>query len=631
MNWLGSAIRRYPIVAITVLVAAVGGVLALTGYVIAAQWLISGFALIVAAIQAWDMIKNLIGGQWGIDALAIMAIIATVAVGEYWASLVICLMLSGGEALEDYAEGRARRELRSLLDRSPQRAHRIVNDAGEIEEISVAEVTVGDRLLIRPSEVVPVDGVLESDTASFDESSLTGESLPVERVQGDALLSGSLNGTAAVVMTASALAENSQYQRIVALVADAAESKAPLVRLADRYAVPFTVVSLIIAGLAWWLSGDPVRFAEVLVVATPCPLLIAAPVAFMGGMSRASRHGIIVKGGGTLEQLSRARTVAFDKTGTLTYGNPTVVAVRPTSLFSEDELFALVASAETYSSHVLATAIVQDARDRGLTLTSAVNAREEATNGVVAVIGGREVIVGKFRFVKEHAPEAQTTLISSGEMSVYVAVDGHFAGAIVLSDRLRGNASSTVSEFSALGVKRFLMLTGDSTDTARHVADGLGIHEVHAELLPEDKVNILRSIQERPVVMVGDGVNDAPVLAVADVGIAMGARGSTAASESADVVIVLDDISKTVEAMVIGKRTMLVALQSIWLGIVLSLGLMLLGAFGFLPAIIGAAMQEVVDLATILNALRALSGDKKQVVPQPQPQPADGAKAFTRG
>jgi heavy metal translocating P-type ATPase len=625
MNWFVTAVRRYPIVALTLLVAAIGGALALTGNLVAAQWLISGFALFVAAIQAWDMIKNLIGGQWGIDALAIMAIIATVSVGEYWASLVICLMLSGGEALEDYAEGRARRELSALLDRAPQTAHRLINEEGEIEDISVADVVVGDRLLVRPSEVVPVDGVLESDAASLDESSLTGESLPVERVQGEALLSGSLNGTYAIVITASALAEDSQYQRIVALVADAAESRAPLVRLADRYAVPFTVASLLIAGVAWWVSGDPVRFAEVLVVATPCPLLIAAPVAFMGGMSRASRFGIIVKGGGTLEQLSRARTVAFDKTGTLTHGDPTVVAVRPTDLFTEDELFALVASAETYSSHVLATAIVEDARARGLTLFSAVNAREEATNGVVAEINGQEVAVGKFRFVQEHAQEAETTVIASGEMSVYVAVDGRYAGAIVLSDRLRENAVPTVAALKALGIERFLMLTGDATDTARHVADEVGIHEVHAELLPEGKVDIVKAIKERPVVMVGDGVNDAPVLAVADVGIAMGARGSTAASESADVVIVLDDISKTAEAMAIGKRTMRVALQSIWLGIVLSFGLMLLAAFGFLPAIVGAAMQEVVDLATILNALRALGGrnsGRAAVTAKESPAPA---------
>ncbi|MCB1281145.1 MAG: cadmium-translocating P-type ATPase, partial [Salinibacterium sp.] len=522
MNWLGTAIRRYPIVAITVLVAAVGGILALTGFETAAQWLISGFALIVAAMQAWDMIKNLIGGQWGIDALAIMAIIATVSVDEYWASLVIVLMLSGGEALEDYAAGRAQREMKSLLDRSPQTAHRLVDDAGTIDDIAVTEVAVGDRLLVRPSELVPVDGILESDAGTFDESSLTGESLPVERAKGEALLSGSLNGEHAIVMQASALAQDSQYQRIVALVADAAQSRAPLVRLADRYAVPFTAVSLALAGLAWLLSGDPVRFAEVLVVATPCPLLIAAPVAFMGGMSRASRFGIIVKGGGTLEQLSRARTAAFDKTGTLTHGDPTVVDVRPSGGFTEDELFALVASAETHSSHVLATAIVDAAQERGLALRTVASAREEATNGVVAMIGGREVVVGKLLFVTEHAPDAVATTILSGEMSVYVAVDGGFAGAIVLSDRVRENARSTITTLGTLGISRFLMLTGDSSDTARHIAADVGIEEVHAELLPQDKVEILKSIPQRPVIMVGDGVNDAPVLAVADVGIAMG-------------------------------------------------------------------------------------------------------------
>ncbi len=619
MTWLGAAIRKYPIVAITVLVAAVGGGLSIAGNATAAQWIISGFALIVAAMQAWDMIKNLIGGQWGIDVLAIMAIIATVWVGEYWASLVIVLMLSGGEALEVYAAGRARREMKSLLDRSPQSAHRLVDDAGSIEDISVSDVGIGDRLLVRPSELVPVDGILESDSGTFDQSSLTGESLPVERAKGEAILSGSLNGEHAVIMQASALAQDSQYQRIVALVADAAESKAPLVRLADRYAVPFTAVSLLIAGLAWLLSGDPVRFAEVLVVATPCPLLIAAPVAFMGGMSRASRFGIIVKGGGTLEKLSRARTVAFDKTGTLTHGDPSVVAVRPSGGFSEDELFALVASAETHSSHVLATAIVDAAQDRGISILSVTSAREEATNGVVAVIDGRKVVVGKLLFVAEHAPDAVATSIASGEMSVYVAVDGAFAGAVVLSDRVRENAGSTIATFEKLGVERFLMLTGDAAETARHVAADLGLQEVHAELLPEDKVEILKSIPGRPVIMVGDGVNDAPVLAVADVGIAMGARGATAASESADVVIVLDDISKTAEAMAIGKRTMRVALQSIWLGIALSVGLMLVGAFGFLPAIVGAALQEVVDLATILNALRALGGPRATAPAAPEP------------
>ena len=620
MRWIATAVKRYPVVAITLVVALVTGALALGGASVAAQWLASGFALLVAGRQSLDMIRDLLKGRWGIDVLAIMAIIATVAVGEYWASLVIVLMLSGGEALEDFAAGRAKRELSALLDRAPRFAHRLRDDGdgdgsdgnskdgNSNEEVSVDQVVIGDRLLVRPSELVPVDGVLESAAGSFDESSLTGESLPVEKQAGDAVLSGSLNGSAAIVVTATAVSSDSQYQRIVALVAEAANSSAPTVRLADRFAVPFTVLSLVIAGAAWLIAGDPVRFAEVLVVATPCPLLIAAPVAFMGGMSHAARRGIIVKGGGTLEQLAKAKTVAFDKTGTLSYGNPMVVAVRPASGFSEDELFSLVASAEVYSSHVLASSIVETARERGLTLLSASSAREEATNGVIATIGTREVVVGKLRFVAEHSEGALATEITSGELAVYVAVGGQFAGAVLLRDRVRDNAASTVDEFSRLGITNVLMLTGDAEETAAFIAEQVGITEVHAALLPADKVEIVRSIPQRPVIMVGDGVNDAPVLAVADVGIAMGAKGATAASEAADVVIMLDDLSKTADAVVIGRRTMRVALQSIWLGIVLSVGLMILGALGFLPAIVGAALQEVVDLATILNALRALGG-----------------------
>lgn len=610
---VATAIKRYPIVAMTLLVAIVGGVLEGLGngdvvHPNSARWVLSVFALFVAAMQARDMLRNIMKGQVGIDALAIMAIVATVSVGEYWASLVIVLMLSGGEALEDYASGRASRELGALLKRAPQQAHRMHGEDQQIEDVSIGDVAIGDRLLVRPSEVVPVDGVLVSQSGIFDESSLTGESMPVDRNRGDALLSGALNGEAAVVMEATALAVDSKYQRIVALVTEATASRAPLVRLADRFALPFTIVSLIIAGLAWLISGDPVRFAEVLVVATPCPLLIAAPVAFMGGMSRASRYGIIVKGGGTLEQLSRARSVAFDKTGTLTHGDPTVVAVRPSATLDEDELLALVASAEQYSSHALASSIVAVARERGLTLRDATKAHEEATNGVVAVIDGRDVVVGKLAFVAAAAPDTRATQIKGGEMAVYVAVDGQFAGTILLSDRLRDNAKSTLKTLASLGIKRFLMLTGDATETATHVAAQVGITDVHAELLPEDKVRIVRSISPRPVIMVGDGVNDAPVLAVADVGIAMGANGATAASESADVILMVDDVSKAADAMAIGQRTMRVALQSIWLGIGLSVGLMLVAAAGLLPAIVGAALQEVVDLATILNALRALRG-----------------------
>ncbi|HEX6365621.1 MAG TPA: heavy metal translocating P-type ATPase, partial [Agromyces sp.] len=417
-------------------------------------------------------------------------------------------------------------------------------------------------------------------------------------------------------------AADSQYQQIVALVAEAAESKAPVVRLADRYAVPFTVFSLALAGVAWWLSGDPVRFAEVLVLATPCPLLIAAPVAFIGGMSRAARNGIIVKGGGVLEQLSGAKTVVFDKTGTLTYGHPELVAIRTEPGFDQHEVLRLVASAEQYSSHVLATSMIDAARDRGLRLAEAERASEQATNGVRAAIQGRDVVVGKFAFVAEHAPDTVRTEIGPGQLAVYVGIDGRFAGALVASDRVRENARATLDRLGELGVHETMMLTGDAQVTADHIAAELGITRVRADALPADKVHDVASITSRPVIMVGDGVNDAPVLAAADVGIAMGAKGATAASESADAVILVDDISRSAKAVEIGRDTVRIALQSIWLGIVVSVGLMIVAAFGLIPATAGALLQEVVDLVTILAALRAIGGRRDARRPARSEAPA---------
>ena len=615
MRTLLGAARRYPIVAATLLVGLAGMLLFLAGAPALVRWLFSGFGLFVAAIEAVRMVKELRRGAFGIDFLAITAIVATILVGEYVATLIIVLMLSGGAALEDYAVARAKRELNALLKRAPQIAHRMANGAGEVEDVPAAEVRPGDMLLVRPAEIVPVDGDLVSDGAAFDESSLTGESLPVERRTGDPVLSGSVNGQAAATIRATATAANSQYQQIIALVEEAAASRAPVVRLADRYAVPFTLVSLAIAGVAWALSGDPARFAEVLVVATPCPLLISAPVAFMGGMSRAARNGIIVKGGGVLETISRARTVVFDKTGTLTHGQPTIVALRPEKPFSKRELLALAASAEQYSSHVLAASVIAAAHDRGLELTATEEAGEVPAHGVVARLGGREVAVGKLSFIATLAPGAAATPLNGGELAIYVAVDGRYAGSIVASDKVRDNARATVAAFAARGVRDTVMLTGDARPTAEHIAGQVGITQVQADCLPGDKVDAVRAIVRRPVIMVGDGVNDAPVLAVSDVGIAMGAKGATAASESADIVILLDDLSRTARAVVIGQDTVRIALQSIWLGIALSLGLMIVAAFGFIPATAGALSQELVDLATILNALRAIGGRRDAVPP----------------
>jgi heavy metal translocating P-type ATPase len=598
--------RRYPYVLIALGIGAVG--LATQNLLGGdfTRWIVTGFAAFIALLQGIQMVRSILRGHWGLDVLAVTAIVATLLVGEFWASLIIVLMLTGGEALEDAAAHRAQRELTSLFDRIPQSAHRLEAD-GSIRDTPADEIVIGDRLIVRPSEVVPVDGELVSDAGEFDEASLTGESLPVRLGAGDRILSGSLNGSVAVEMVATQIAGESEYQRIVGLVEEATKSKAPLVRLADRYAIPFTVVAYAIAITAWIVSGDPVRFAEVLVVATPCPLLIAAPVAFMGGMSRAAKAGVVIKDAGTLERLSQVKTVAFDKTGTLTHGEPEVVKVVPQGpLSTTEELLSLVASAEQYSSHVLARAIVEKAHADGLVLHESTRAEEIATDGVTADIQGKTVLVGKPAFVALSAPDIEYYDIQAGETVVYVAVDGAFAGHVVLKDVLRQEAPAVLGELTRLGVTRLAMVSGDSRETTAHIAHELGITEFHGECLPGDKVTIMEGLTPKRVMMVGDGVNDAPVLAASDVGVALGAKGSTAASESADVVILVDNLAVVATALSIGQSTIRIALQSVWLSIIMSVGLMIVAAFGLLPAILGALLQEVVDLVAILGALRAV-------------------------
>ncbi|WP_449283516.1 heavy metal translocating P-type ATPase [Leucobacter sp.] len=616
-----AAISAYPLVFATLAVAAAGLILLATPARGAAPWIVGGYALAVAAWEAVGMIRQLLRGRAGLDVLAVTAITAAVLVGEPWAALVVVLMLTGGAALEDYAEHRSKRELTALLRKAPQQATRLSGDGAgtgppgaagaATEEVPVETIGVGDLLLVRPGALVPVDAVLTSEHAVFDESSLTGESLPVERAAGERVSSGAVNGATAVAMRAVAVAADSEYQQIVRLVERAAGSRARVVRLADRYAVPFTALSLVIAGIAWAVSGDPVRFAEVLVVATPCPLLIAAPVAFLGGMSRAARFGLIVKGGGTLEQLSRVRSAAFDKTGTVTTGRPVLDRIVPEPGFGENEVLQLAASAEVYSSHVLAGSVIAAAKRRGCALLEAARAEEAATNGVAAVLaigveGAATVRVGKPSWLRGYSPGLAPVPLEPGELAIYVAIDDRFAGAIVMRDRVRDEAAGVFEELQRLGIERTLMVTGDVAATAAPIAADLGIGEVHAECRPADKVRIVSEVRPRPLVMVGDGLNDAPVLAAADVGFAMGARGATAASESADIVNRYDSLAGLPRAVRIGKDTVRIALQSIWLGIVISVGLMLVAALGFLPALAGAWLQEAVDLVAILGALRAI-------------------------
>ncbi|WP_257963454.1 heavy metal translocating P-type ATPase [Brevibacterium ravenspurgense] len=633
--------REYKLLAAVLVELIVVLALHFSGLTTAAQLVATVFVGFVILLTVIDMVKQLMRREFGLDILAVVAMTASLAVGEYLAASIIALMLTGGEALEDYAAARARRDLRSLLDRAPQRAHRLpAVDApvDQAENIEIDRVEPGDVLLVRPAEVVPVDGEA-IDAGSFDESSLTGESASVAKDIGDTILSGSVNGTQAVRMRATRSAADSQYQKIIALVRQTEDQQAPIVRVADRYAMPFTAVSLLIAGLAWWLSGDPVRFAEVLVLATPCPLLIAAPVAFLGGMSRASNAGIIVKGGAVLEALGSASTAAFDKTGTLTYGRPTVSEVRAVGV-SEDELLAVAAAAEQFSSHVLALGVIEAAE--GLSFPEARNGREVATEGVEAEVSfgagadgaagsgvagaaggdaaggaaaggaaGVVVRVGTFGFVRGMAPEAFEVEFEAGQTAAYVSVGNEYAGTLILNDQARDNAGQLVSELRRHGFEKVTMLTGDNPHTAQAIAAEVGIDDVHASLLPEDKVRLLHEIEPKPVIMVGDGVNDAPVLAAAGVGIAMGARGDTEASEAADVVITRDDISRVGKAVDIGRWTLAVAKSAIWIGIILSLVLMGFAFFGFIPAVVGALLQEVIDLAAIVYALRALKGPER--------------------
>lgn len=612
MMWLKNAVRRYPLVGATVLVGIVVLLLWLAHQGTPAQIIATVYVSGIILWTAVGMVRDMVKGEFGLDILAVVAMVATLLVGEYGAAVVIVLMLTGGEALEDYANGKARSALTALLDQAPQTAHLLRSSSTaaheQIEDIPADDVRVGDDLLVRPGEVVPVDAKLLSSTGTFDESAITGESLPVTLRAGQEVPSGSVNGDEAVRLRAVHTTEDSQYQQIVSLVADAEKHKAPVVRVADRFAVPFTLLSLTIAGVAWWISGDPVRAAEVLVLATPCPLLIAAPVAFMGGLSRAAKAGIVFKGGSVIETLAAVRSAAFDKTGTITGGRPQVVEVLPAAGFDDRQLLELAASAEQYSAHVLAGGIVAAAEKRGLKPKAAGHVQEAAGAGVSAEVAGRKVMVGSLAHIGSSGSIAPTPQLGPGQVASYVSVDGKYAGAIVLADKMRPCAPALIGYLRDQGVETIEMLTGDSAGTASVIARAAGIDDVKSSLRPEQKVKLVAELEPKPSLMVGDGVNDAPALASASVGIAMGARGATAAGEAADAVIIPDSVWKVADAHAISKQTMRVALTSIWIGIVLSVGLMLVATTGIIPAIIGALTQEFVDLAAILYALRALRG-----------------------
>jgi heavy metal translocating P-type ATPase len=554
-----------------------------------------------------EIVRSLRRGEVGLDIVAALSMTAALAFGETLAAVVVAVMYSGGTFLESFAEGRARREMHDLLSRVPRSATRYRD--GGLEEVPLNEIAPGDLLLIRQGDVVPVDGTVASEDAFLDMSALTGESLPVRLPGGGAAMSGSTNSGAPFDLVATYPAAQSTYAGIVRLVEEAQRSKAPMARLADRWSLGFLAVTLAIAVAAWALSGDPIRAVAVLVVATPCPLILAVPVALVAGLSRAAHFGVLIKGAAPLETMARIRTLILDKTGTLTDGRPQIVATRSADGVAPDDLLRLAAALDQASKHPVAQAIVAAAQARGLDLPVPSDVAEIPGEGVVGHVAGHKVIVGGDDFVArrvgrvEGAPEG----LVAGAVLVAVAVDGRMAGHLVMADPLREGARAMLDGLRRQGIGRILLATGDREAVAREVTAGLGLDGVRAGLTPDQKVLLVLSERKNgPVMMVGDGVNDAPALAAADVGVAMGARGAAASAEAADVVLLVDRVDRLGPGIEIARRSRRIALQSVVAGIGLSVAGMIAAAFGYLTPVQGALLQELIDVAVILNALRAL-------------------------
>jgi heavy metal translocating P-type ATPase len=567
-----------------------------------AQWVFLAALLAGGGPLVVQTLAGMLRGRFAADIVAMLAIVTAVALGQYFAGAVIALMQSGGEALERYAKGRASQSLEALLARAPKVGRRFRGE--QVEEVPVSAIGVGDLLLIRPGDLVPVDGEVTDGVSAVDQSALTGEPLPLHAVRGTALLSGSVNLDGALRMRAVRAAGESQYQQIVRLVERARRERPPIQRLADRFAVWFTPLTLLMCGAAWLLTGSPTSVLAVLVVATPCPLILATPVAVIAGIARAADLGVIVKTGAAIEQLGRAEVVVFDKTGTLTLGHPVVERVQATDGVPPDELLRLAAAVEQLSSHHLGKAVVEAGRRRLGSIAAAADFHETAGSGVAGVVNGHAVAVGSAGFFAGRGiavpprPDDHTT--------AFVSVDGRLAGAIEFADRLRHQVPSLMQRLAVLGVTETVMLTGDRESSAEVIAAHAGIRTVRANLLPADKVVAVEELKRRygTVVMVGDGINDAPALAAATVGIAMGAHGTAISAEAADVVLLVDDIARVGDAMAISRRMRRIALQSIVVGLGASCALMIVASFGLLSPPVGAVLQEALDAAVILNALR---------------------------
>ena len=576
----------------------------------------AGAAVVVLGPLVWSVGRSLARRDVGVDAIALLAIAVALVLGEYLTAVIVSLMLAGGNALEASANARARRELRLLVERAPRVAH--CRRGTLVEEVAVEELLPGDVVIVRAGEVVPADGTVSGRAeAVIDTSALTGEPLPVTVRPGGDVLSGTANAADAFDLVVTRTSTESAYAAIVQLVEGATEQRAPFVRLADRYAAFFLPVTILVAGGAWVASGDPTRMLAVLVVATPCPLILAAPIALVSGLSRAARVGVIVKGAGVIEQLGRARTVLFDKTGTLTLGSPKVERIVPLDGVEPTEALRLAASLDQLSAHVLAEALVHDAESRGLRLTSPTDVREQPGSGITGTVDRRAVAVGAAGWLEglgltgaEVAASASNGRDDAGRAKVFVAIDGRLAAMIVMADHLREDAAGLTASLREAGIRHVALVTGDSAPVGEEIGRLAGVDRVYSEQSPEDKLEVVKALRVRnelrPVVMVGDGINDAPALALADVGIALGAQGATVSSETADVVITVDRIDRVAHAVRIGRRSLGIARQSVLVGMGLSLAAMAVAAAGYLLPVYGALLQEGIDVVVIVNALRAL-------------------------
>lgn len=599
---------RFLSLVLTLVFLAAGGVMRVWTAETAAHAIWLAGVLIMGAPLVFRTIRGMLHGHFATDVVASLSIVGAIALGQPLVGLVIVLMQTGGEALERYAEGRASDAVRALEAAAPRVAH-VVRPAG-VEDIPATSVVIDDVLLIRPGDLVPCDGVVLEGESELDTSSLTGEAAPVRATLGTSVMSGTLNGLGAFRMRVTAPAEHSQYARIVEMVRNAQASKAPLQRLADRYAVWFTPITLVLCAIAFGLTRDWMRVLAILVVATPCPLILATPVAIIGGINRAAKRFVIIRNGGALERLSEVNAAVFDKTGTLTIGKPRLQSVSVAPSFERDDVLLYAAAVEEHSSHLLARVLVERVTQSGVRLPASEAHVEAPGQGVAGVVDGHTVHVGARSFVVPQCVDGVLMAAAlehpGATLRAYVSIDHRMAAVLEYADEVRAELPSMLAELEEAGVHRVVLLSGDHAPIARALASSVGIAEAHGDLLPGNKAQFIERLQAEGhvVMMVGDGTNDAPALSTADVGIAMAAHGGGITAEAADVIVLVDSLDRVTEAMAIGRRTMRIARQSIWAGLGLSAVAMVVAAFGGLPPIIGAAMQEAIDVAVILNALR---------------------------